>query len=428
MLIYVTIFLNILFLGKTLIAIVVLFNRKKVRIMSVNFFPSKLSFGCKSCNFNSNNNATYPKLKELKYDTVSFTGGGATVADYLQAQVVAASPRLERIATTYLDILESVAFKLRDKGVSFDRTYCELHPVKSPESYTSKVVRSGKFKVPDTIRGTLYCNKLYDLSVLIDGILPEMKKRGYVLADTEMSIRDLIKRGYVPTEDELKDLSKEKIVPDLDIRLADLFDEVTKLPSNLRYSIGKPQKSGYEDIQMRFVRDFDKGENPINHELIVLFGPHYSEAKYNESNRVYGIVRLFNELNMKFSEGSIGSHSQKAKRYVDLINQMFVGKVSQKLFANAKNKDLYDISEEIPIVFSDVDKKMFENYFSGLKDRIISLYKEAKKSAANSVSAQKQLNKEFRQDKALIEKIYRSLKETIEHYNYQSGLKSTKVE
>ena len=379
--------------------------------MNVNLFIPKLSFENKSYNINPSINAKCPNLSELKNDTVSFTGGQTTVADYLQAQVVAASPRLQRIATTYLDILESVAFRLKDKGVSFDRTYCELHPVKSPESYTSKVVRSGKFKVPDTIRGTLYCNNLYDLSVLMDGILPEMKKR-----------------GYVPSENELKDLSKEKIIPDLDIRLTDISDEVVKLPSNLRYSIGKPQKSGYEDIQMRFVREFDKSKNPINHELIVLFGPHYSEAKYNESNRVYGIVRLFNELNMKFEDGSIGSHSQKAKRYVDLINQMFVGKISQKLFANAKNKDLYDISEEIPIVFSEVDKRMFENYFSGLKDRILSLYKEAKKSAVNSGYAQKQLNKEYHQDKALIEKIYKDLKETIEYYNYKSGLKSTKVE
>ncbi len=395
--------------------------------MNINLFTPKLSFGNKAYDVKQSTNVTSPKLSELKSDTVSFTGGRATVADYLEAQVAAASPRLERIATTYLDILESVAFKLKDRGVSFDRAYCEMHPVKSPKSYTSKVVRSGKFKVPDTIRATLYCNNPYDLSVLTDGILPEMKKRGYVLADTEMSIKDLIKRGYVPSEDELKDLSKEKIVPDLDIRLADVSDEVTNLPQKLRYSISKPQKSGYEDIQMRFVRDFDKRKNPTNHELIILFGPHYSEAKFNESNRVYGIVRLFNELNMKFTDSTLGSHSQKAKRYVDLISQMFTGKVSQKLYANAKNKDLYDISEEIPIVFSDVDKKMFENYFSGLKDRVLSLYKDAKKAAVNSESVKKQLTKEYRQDKALIDKIHKNLQETIEYYNYQSDLKSTKV-
>ena len=53
-------------------------------------------------------------------------------------------------------------------------------------------------------------------------------------------------------------LKLTKYVPDLDIRLEDVSDQITKLSPELRYSIGKPQKSGYEDLQMRFIRDFDK--------------------------------------------------------------------------------------------------------------------------------------------------------------------------
>ena len=347
------------------------------------------------------------------------------VSDFVEAQIGAESGRLNRIATTYLDILESVAFRLKDKGFSFDRSYCELHPVKSPESYTSKIVRSGKFKVPDTIRATLYCKNPYDLSLLNDALLPEMKKRGYVLADTEMSVKDLIKRGYIPTDEELKNTSIEKIVPDLDIRLdvEDVAEQVTKLDPALRYSISKPQKSGYEDIQMRFIRDFDKKKNPVQHELISLFGPHTAVAKGEESNRVYNHLRSFGELRVDLNNKTIGSHSYRAGRYIDLINQMFRGKVSEKLYLNAKNKDLYDITEEVPISFSETDVSMFENYFSGLRDRITSVYSEAKKGATISDSAKKQLTKDLRHDRSLLTKIHDSLRETIEYFNYQHDLK-----
>ena len=158
-----------------------------------------------------NKNVTVPKLKTLSKDTVSFSGiGGASskVSDFLEAQVAADTPRLRRLAITYLDILESVAFRLKDKGFSFDREYCELNPVKSPKSYSSKIVRSGKFKVPDTIRATLYCNNPYDLDSL-NSLLTEMKKRGYVLGTEKMTIKDLMKRGYIPTEEEAKKLYDE---------------------------------------------------------------------------------------------------------------------------------------------------------------------------------------------------------------------------
>lgn len=376
----------------------------------------------------NNTSVIQPKYSHtLASDTVSFSGTAkklASIADFVEVQVAADTPRLSRIATTYLDVLESVAFRLKDKGFSFDRDYCELNPVKSPQSYASKIVRSGKFKVPDTIRATLYCNNSYDLdSVTL--LLAEMKKRGYVLSDTEMSIKDLIKRGYHPTEAELKDTSVERIVPDLDIRLDNVGEQVTKLAPELVYSISKPQKSGYEDIQMRFVREFDKKKTPVQHELIVLFGPNYSKAKHDESEKVYNIMRNFKNLNMKFSDTTLGSHSQKAARYIDLIEQMFTGKISQKLYLNAKNKDLYDLTDEIPIYFTETDCAVFENYFAGLHDRLNSVYKEAKKAATISESAKKQLTKDLRHDRAIITKIHDGLKETIDYYNYQYGLKNS---
>lgn len=374
-------------------------------------------------NFSNNSTVISPKYSHtLVKDTVSFTGSAAKISDFVAKGVSDNMSRLERIATTYLDVLESVAFRLKDDGLSFDRAYAELHPVKSPESYTSKVVRSGTFKVPDTIRATLYLNDPYDLSVLNDKLLPEMKKRGYVLANTEMSIKKLMARGYIPSADEAKNLSKEKIVPDLDIRLEDVSSEITKLSPELRYSIGKPQKSGYEDIQMRFVRDFDKKKSPVLHELIILFGPNYSKAKQEESEKVYSFLRLFSELNMKFTDDTIGSHSNKANRYIELIEQMFRGKVSQKLFLNAKNQDLYDIQEQIPITFSKTDKNLFDNYFSGLNDRLNSSYKEAKRAAQASATATKQINSDLRHDRTTLNKIQENLNKTMQYYNNKNGL------
>lgn len=364
-----------------------------------------------------NKNVTVPKLNALSKDTVSFSGiGGASskVSDFLEAQVAADTPRLRRLAITYLDILESVAFRLKDKGFSFDRAYCELNPVKSPKSYSSKIVRSGKFKVPDTIRATLYCNNPYDLDSL-NSLLTEMKKRGYVLGTEKMTIKDLMKRGYIPTEEEAKKLDLEKTVPDLDIRLDDVADQVTKLPEELKYSIGKPQKSGYEDIQMRFVRDFDSRKNPVSHELLIVFGPNYSKAKHAESSFIYTPLRELDELHVDLSNKTIGSHSQKASRYIDLIKQMFRGKVSEKLFLNAKNKDLYDLSDSIPISFSETDVNMFENYFSGLNDRVSSVYKEARKAPKITDSEKKQLAKDLRSDKTLLNKVHDNLKKAISH-------------
>lgn len=94
-----------------------------------------------------------------------------------------------------------------------------------------------------------------------------------------------------------------------------------------------------------------------------MFGPNYSKAKHAESSFIYTPLRELDELHVDLSNKTIGSHSQKASRYIDLIKQMFRGKVSEKLFLNAKNKDLYDLSDSIPISFSETDVNMFENYF-----------------------------------------------------------------
>ena len=332
--------------------------------------------------------------KPLLKDTVSFKSKGTLMADHLENSVNKNMDRLNRIATIFLDVLESVAIRLKNMGVTFDREYCEKNIIKSAKSFVSKIIRSGSTTVPDQIRATLYIDNPYDLSILNDYLLPELKKRGYVIAKDERSL------------------------PDLDIRLADMENKAEKLSPELRKSISHPQKSGYEDIQMRLVRNFESRKNPILHELIILFGPNYAQAKHLESEKVYSFLRLFNELGVKQIGNSENSHYKFVMRFVDLINKMFNGKISQKLYENAKNKDLYGITEEIPITFSDQDICVFIDYFKRLQKELSLYYKEEKLSKPEEAA---QLNKAIRNDRAIIEKIRKNLLETIDYFSSASN-------
>lgn len=361
-------------------------------------------------------------------DNVSFKGNIESTAtysllDFIAKGVTKNQKRYSRIAMTYLDILESVAMKLKDKGFVFDRVYCEQHPVKSASSYVSKIMRSKNFKVPDVIRATLYLKDPYDLDNL-NLLLSEMNKRGYVVSDTESTVRDLVKRGYIPTEEELTNLDKEIMVPDLDIRL-DHIDDITKLPAKFRYSLSKPQKSGYEDIQIRFIREFaetSKNKTPIQHELIILFGPKTAEAKHLESEYIYNNLRRFTELNMNLESAELGSNSQKAERYIDLIKQLFTGKISQKLFTNAKSTDVYDLNDKIPIEFVEHDVNLFKTYFKNLVDKISSYYEILKKDISEEEEL-KEIQKFSRHDKSVVTEIQKKLAEAIDFFNENKSTK-----
>ena len=363
-------------------------------------------------------------VPSLACDTVSF-GNANRISDFMSRSVEEKLSRLDRISTTYLDVLESVANRLKDDGVSFDRAYCELHPIKSAESYLSKIVRSGSMKVSDAVRATLYIKNPYDLSIINDKLLPEMHKKGYVLAKVDTKLESLQKRGFPLTMEDKINTAKVFRVPDLDIRLENAAEKRHLLSNDLQYSIGQPPKSGYEDIQMRFVREFDKKRNPLEHELIILFGPNYAKAKLIESEKVYKNIREFDELKIRPEESPEEPDKLKAARYIDLLKQMFRGKISEKLFLNAKNKDLYDIPEEIPINFSETDIKMFENYFAGLNKKLTDIYKNEKAAAKASATATKQINSDSRHDKTLLNKIHENLRGTIEYFNHLHDLKKS---
>ena len=362
---------------------------------------------------NTGNSSPFiPKTPSV--DRISFTGSGNKMVDCVENSVSRNMDRYNRIATIYLDVLESVAAKLKNKGVKFDRAYCERHPVKSAKSCTSKIIRSGSFKVPDIVRATLYMDNPYDLSILNDELLPELAKRDYVIAKTEMSVSELKKRGYIP-KPKAADYDKVE-VPDLDIRLADVFDQRDKLKPEFRYAISKPQGSGYEDIQMRLVRAYDTKENPVQLELLVLFGPEYAKVKQFESENIYKHLRKFGELN--FRKHSIGKngYTKTCERYIELIEKMVRGKISQKLYENAKNKDMYGIEDEIPITFTEDDLRIFEQYFTELNEKIIWYYRDAKKFVRTDKSGQNQLYRESKADRDNIKTIHDNLLEPIKMF------------
>lgn len=410
-----------------------------MKIFSINNF-SKANQPQES-NFKQNDGSRFGlKLTApLSQDTVSFGAAkqlakqvvlepvrsGATVGDIIKNKFMNDVGRLTRIATTYLDILESIAVKLKDHGVSFDREYCEKNPVKSPASYMSKIKRSGSFNVPDVIRATLYVNNPYDLSILSEQIIPEMAKRGYIVADNFVNISDLMKRGYIPTKKELA--AGEKLMPDLDVRLADVADQKVVLGKKYQYSIGSPQKSGYEDIQMRFIRQFADKQRPVQHELLILFGPSYAAAKHLESERVYNHTRVLGELNLLKNYESEDDSVKKVARYIDLIKKMMNGKISQKLYENAKNKDLYGISDEIPIVFSETDRRMFASYFIDLSRNIKAAYAAISNEHKGDVEFLKQINSEYRKDNEFIKKVHQDLQETIDYFDSGAYKKELKV-
>lgn len=357
----------------------------------------------------------------LTHDTVSFGRAKMTMADALehQLQKPEVAKRMKRLSTIYLDIIESVATKLKYAGVSFDRVYCEQNPIKSPKAYISKVSRSGSFKVPDRIRATLYCSDIYNLSILNDEILPAFADRGFVVAKTEVPLEKMLKKGYVPTKNEIE--KGEVVMPDLDIRLYGVEDQITKLDNKYRYSISRPQDSGYEDIQIRFVRDYDDSSSPILHELIILPGKNFAKAKAYESKKIYDNTRQLDELN--FIKGMRDEKSLAvAKRHISIIKSMLNLEISQKLFGCAKNIDVYNIDNNIILSLSPQDINVIKNSFADLR-KVAREYYETIEARAKSPKRIKTIKQERNKDSQILTSIQKNILESIEFFNNTKSFK-----
>lgn len=373
------------------------------------------------------------KFSPLMADTVSFTGGkekvvkvaqqefktaGTTILDILGIHYETVEmPRYERLANNFLNACNTNAEKLRAKGMpfSFDMEYNSQFPVKSSESYKSKIERSKSLKVYDPIRDTVYCSDPYDMRNL-EAFLQEQFDSGYIVNPIDVPIEKMMKKGYIPTPEEIAAGVKTVRVPDIDIRLDAEQLDVESMPKGLRYFVSDKLPSGLEDIQIRFIRHCDKDKpNPVYHETLIMFGPESTRAKHQEHRDVYQWVRNFEELEVPLNESSMQTHSGKAKKYISLIKEMFRGKVSQKLYLNAKNKDYLDLHDEIQIEFDENSVKLFEGYFAGLRDRVSSVYSQLRKTTPSA-------NLMKTRDLKRIQDIYEGLANTINYYNHKAGL------
>lgn len=401
-----------------------------MNILSLNF----------QANYGYNKPASYrqkyliPKQETaISQDTVSFKRAGLMFQDALEKSAEHRMERLEREATRFKDILESVASTLSKHGVSFIRSYNEKNCVKSPKSVVSKVKRAKTFILPDRIRATLFCNQLYDLSVLNDYILPELKKRGYIVNESEIPIEDLKLRGFVPIgEDENK---SEILMPDIDIRLADVKSQIDKLDDKYAFTISAPQKSGYEDIQIRFINIDDKRKNPTPHELILLFGKNYAREKHYDSEKIYSVTREFKNLNIwQRKSSNTDIHLEKVKRYIDLISKTLSSEITSKAYENAKNMDVYGIENPLPIkmqskdielLFGIENKKDSKNYYDEIINNINLYYNKAietQKKFKNDGIVLK-LQRERKADLEKLKDIKKGLIEAIDFYNKGKNLK-----
>lgn len=343
----------------------------------------------------------------IQQDTVSFK---AKVAETMK---IKQSGRFNRISTQFLDNLAAIAEKFKDRGVSFCREYCEINSVKSEDSCKSKIARSSSFDIRDQIRATLFIKDMTDMKLLND-ILKEFELRELILHEDPVPIEDMIAKGYMPKKKD-GDIIK---VPDLDIRLNEGRENIVDLPENLRYSWSKAQKSGYEDIQMRLVRKYDPDkENPVKHELLILTGENYAIAKHREYKGIYSITRKLDALSITKRQDDKNPHLKIVKRYIDLIKQLCSSEISQKLYENAKNKDVYGIENTIPIKVSDKDIETLKEYFKELRKNAEAYYIEAKKMRAGNQRAQIQLSKEMKQTLQALEPIEQELIASVKKVN-----------
>ena len=262
----------------------------------------------------------------LSKDTVSFKAK-TCLADALVQQASKDMGRLNRIGITFLDNLEAVANKLAPIGVSFSRAYCEKNMVKTPESYVSKVKRSGSLRVADRIRATLFSKNIDDLSVF-NKILEELSARGLAPATIEGNLDEMLVKGYTPTMEEVS--GKASVTAkDIDIRLTNPKNSINGL-SEYMYSQSGAQMSGYEDIQMRLIRQYDKKETPELLELIILSGKDYAYAKHLESEYIYSpIMKVFQELNIVNKTKSKSEDYNMVIRCFATIKNILVKEISQ---------------------------------------------------------------------------------------------------
>ena len=105
------------------------------------------------------------------------------------------------------------------------------------------------------------------------------------------------------------------------------------------------------------------------------------------------------------------------KRYIDLIKQLCSAEISQKLFENAKNKDVYNIDTQIPIKITQNEINSLQKYFEEIQIHLEELYEEMKSKYPSDSATHRKLNKDKKSDIALLNNIQTQLSQSIRKLN-----------
>ncbi len=363
--------------------------------MSIQITPNFQNYIKNNQNFTNKRNIYSPNYaNNLVKDTVSF-GSGKNKATEAATEVVRETFR-DLIKTTYesqlpshramgdkfMDTIAAIADKFKEYGISFDREYCGPATVKGTDSYLLKFLRSGAVPA-DPIRSTMFNDNPYNLKVLNDLILPEFEKRGYVIQviPDKMAGRKVLTRK-----------------PDFDVRLADLDEKaISALDEHLRPCIGGPQKSGYEDIQMRFIDIYANKKNQVPHELLILFGKNYANAKHDESYYVYDITRALKDAMhiSKIENPPLHSPEKRVKDNIKIIAETLNSSISKLLFFNGKNMDFHKDETQIPIEISKTTANVLTGLMEGIRNKTL-LYYGAKVKQAKSMEYQSEIIRQIK--------------------------------
>ncbi len=362
-------------------------------------------------NNNDNNRIVQPKYnKTLEKDTVSFSGSinkkaVYTLEDAIEQSYLFAEPTVRARAMNFHKALKKVCEKLADLGITYDEVYNSKHPVKTLHSYIDKYSRQGY--VQDLIRGTVYWPNQHDIGTF-KKFIDTMGEEGYEIAELKVKNPDTLKI--------------EKF-PDLEIRQRGITTEdLAPLGSFLQKAeISKPRSSTYSDFQMRFIHKGQPGkkENKQHLELIMLYGPHYSEAKELESKYVYNIARAFDRLHLNlktsYPERTPG---RRITSNIDVIKTRLREDISRPLFTNAYNADLKIKGEpKLPVVISKAHCEILDGYMSGIRQKIPMYYREARKRLKDDDYIigfiKKSQEYQNREDKTISKKEIKAMRELI---------------
>ena len=332
--------------------------------------PNYLSKRCNNGSNDGKRNMSYPNLKPLAKDTVTF-GNNKVFKAAFENDYLSQLPMLQTKGQKLLKVVEECCEEV--SGVTFDREYCEKALVKSLERYIEKFIDSGDVPL-DRIRTSPFIKNLYDFSI-ITNYIKALEKRGfYILPVPDKTIGKKVLSWKYDFDIRLNDAEGKLISP----------EEIKKLPAHLREYVSGKQKSGYKDIQMRVVdasglpkekRTPKNLSQLIPEELIFLFGRATADAKTIESKYIYNIVRKLDKMHILSDDFNVDG-IYKIKDNIQGIGSILRSYISKPLYRNAEKLDVYPNKTHIleDVQLDEKQCTILNSYMTDLKERTLQTY------------------------------------------------------